>query len=183
MSAGGRSRTAALALLVGVFVVLGAAIFVPIALYWAKSGATISDARAKIEQAEEQRSASAALEEARTRWTAFAATPDARFVLAATDEAGVDALRSIVGTLFSEVGGEAGEIAVEATDGPREGVRRLDIEARGILPKSALGPFLTRLESGAVAVILRTFEADRIDRNRVRIRFGGSAYRIGGPTE
>lgn len=181
MSAGGRSRTAALGLFLGVVAVILAAVVVPLALYWAETGATIRDARAKLQAANTQQTASLAADDARQKWTAFAATPDSRFVIADTDEAAIDVLRARLQSLFTERNGDPGPITVEAVEGPRTGVIALQIEARGTLAKSSLGPFLTALESGSQIVILNRFSARSIDRNRLRISLGGTAYRMGEP--
>ena len=181
MSAGGRSRTAALGLLLGVVAIILAAVIVPLALYWADTGRTIRDARAKLQAANAQQTASLEADDARLKWTEFAATPASRFVIADSDAAAIDLLRSRLQSLFSERDGEAGPITVEAVEGPRAGVIALKIEARGTLTKSSLGPFLTALESGAQIVILNRFSARSIDRNRLRISLSGTAYRMGEP--
>ena len=181
MSAGGRSRTAAIVLLLGVIAVALAAMVVPIALYWSNTGKAINEARAAIQQAEERQSSSLAADDARQRWTRFVGTPASRFVLADTDEAAADILEGRLARLFSELNGDAGSIEGEASEGPRAGVIALKVEASGTLAKSSLGSFLTALESGEQVVILSRFSARSIDRNRLRISLGGTAYRMGEP--
>jgi hypothetical protein len=178
MSAGGRSRTAAIALLVGVFAVIGAAVVVPAALYWTKTGSIIRDARMKVLRSERRAEAERTMTESRSAWDRFVATPNSGFTLANSDEQGVAAAKERARALFARLGGSASAIEAEASDGPREGVRAIAVELRGTLPREQLGPFLAALESEAPFVVVQRFSATSTSGNRLKLSISGTTYRL-----
>ena len=178
MSAGGRSRAAAVALLLGLTAVAGAAILLPAALYWSKTGSEIRDARSKMLRATQQNEASAELIATRSAWSAFAAAETSGFVLEQTDEVAEASSAARVKAVFATFGGEADAISAEAIEGPREGVRRISLDIRGSVPRSSLGDFLGALESKAPFVIVEDFKAEVKSGDEVSIRLTGSSYRL-----
>ena len=178
MSAGGRSRTAAIALLVGVFAVVGAALVVPAALYWTKTGSIIRDARLKVLRSERRDETQQTMTESRAAWDRFVTAPNSGFTLADTDEQGVAAAKDRASALFARLGGSATAIEAEAADGPRDGVRKIAVELRGTLPRKQLGPFLAALESEAPFLIVQRFKATSTSGNQLQLSIGGTTYRL-----
>lgn len=180
MSAGGRSRAAALALLAGVVVAAGAALLVPAALYWAKTGDIVETARLKTLRADQRRNATLAVDEKRAEWTAFAQNADAGFVLASSDAVGVDVLKARVTDRFSMLGGSVTAIEAEAGDSPRPGVRAFTLELSGAIPRANLGRLLAALESEPAFLILSRLSAREVSSGRVSISLTARAYRLTG---
>lgn len=178
MSAGGRSRTAALALLVGVVVVVGAAVVVPAALYWSKTGAIIRDARLKTLRDEQRNDSRAALAITQERWDAFVSSPSSGLALAASEADGIASIKERVRAEFSRLGGSVTNIEAEAGDGPRAGIRTIVIEVRGTLPRKQLGPILEALESTPAFIIVTRFDAVVQSSDTLRLSIGGTAYRM-----
>ncbi len=178
MSAGGRSRGAALALLAGVVVIIGAAAVVPAGLYWSKTGEAIRDARTKIQRSEQRKQAEDTLVRSQRDWTRFAATPSSGFILNSDDEAAIAATRQRIDSVFSELEGVAVSVAGEAGDGPREGVRSITIAVQGNLPRKNLGAFLTRLESEPAYIVISDFEAITSQNDQLLINLTGQVFRL-----
>lgn len=178
MSAGGRSRAAALTLLAGVVVVAGAAILVPAALYWSNTGAEIREARLKTLRAEQRAEARLALQNSQAEWERFAAGETSGFVAAQSDALVLMAIRDRIATAFTSLGGTISSVEGEAEDGPRKGTRRMRIDVRGTLGKDRLGPLLTALESTPPFVIIEKFDASRASDNELGIRITGSVFQL-----
>lgn len=178
MSAGGRSRAAAVALLLGLTAVAGAAVLLPTALQWSKAGTEIREARSKTLRADRHREASAALVNTSDAWSEFALADTSGLVLETTDETAEAASIARIEAVFAAFSGQTERINAEATEGPREGVRRIVISIRGSLPRRNLGDFLGALESKAPFVIIEEFKAEVESGNRVSVRLTGSSYRL-----
>jgi len=178
MSSGGRSRAAALALLLGVIVVLGAIIIVPTALYWSHTGNIIEDARLKTQRAEKRTEASATLERTKAAWDSFAAEKRAGFVLSSTDEEGIEEISARIEKLFIKFNGTFESLPGEATEGPRAGVRQLNITGSGVISRKNLGPFLTALEGDPAFLIVSEFKARKRSKDLLTISFSAAAFRL-----
>ena len=178
MSAGGRSRAAALALLTGIVVIAGAALVVPIGLYWSKTGAIIENARSKVQRAEQRSDARNALADSRFQWNSFITSEESGFVLSNNDEAAIDATEARIETMFGRFGGSSASITVNAEDGPRDGVRSIVVSTTGTIPRANLGEFLTTLESTAPYLIVSEFSARKANANNVRINITARAFRL-----
>ena len=177
MSAGGRSRAAALALLAGVVVVVGAALVVPAGLYWSKTGAIIDNARSKILRADQRADASTALDDSLQKWDSFVATSTSGFVLEQSDEAATQATENRIKAVFKTFGGNMSSVSAQADNGPRDGVRAIRISTKGRIPRANLGPFLTALESDPPFIIVTEFSAD-LSGDELKLSIAGSGFRL-----
>ena len=178
MSSGGRSRAAALALLLGVIAVLVAIVVVPTALHWSRTGNVIEDARLKTQRADKRTEAFETLESAKNAWNSFAAEDRAGFVISPTDEDGIEEISARIEKLFNEFKGTFNSAPGEATEGPRTGVRQLTIKGSGVIPRKNLGPFLTALESDPAFLIISEFRARTRSRDQLTISFSAAAFRL-----
>jgi len=178
MNPGGRSRAAALALLVGVIAILGALVIVPTALHWSKTGNVIQEARLKTQRADKRTEEAQTLEAANVAWNTFASEKRAGFVLAKTDDEGIATVSERVRTLFAKFDGTLNSVSGEAEDGPREGVRRLRFQTAGVLPRENLTPFLTSLESDPAFLIISEFSARTHSSDQLTIKFTAAAFRL-----
>ena len=178
MSAGGRSRAAAIALLAGVVVVAGAAVVVPAALSWSKHGAIIRDARLKILRAEERNVARETLIDTQAAWDAFVVNSKSGFSLAQTDEAGISDMKARISDAFRSLGGTPSTVEGEATDSDRDGVRRLAFEVRGSLPRAQLSALLAKFESAPPFLIIERFDASTDAGDTLRITLSAAVYRL-----
>lgn len=177
MSAGGRSRAAALALLAGVVVVAGAAIVVPAALSWSKQGAVIRDARLKVLRAEERNTARDKLISTQSSWNAFVVDPKSGFSLAETDAAAIIEAKARVSEAFVSLGGTS-TVEAETVDTDRSGVHKIALEVRGSLPRPQLAALLASLESAPPFLIIRRFESSIDAGDTLRISLSASVYRL-----
>jgi len=178
MSAGGRSRAAALALLAGVIAIAGAAIVVPAALHWSKTGAIIEAARSKVQQADRRNDARDALSNRLVEWDEFVATRNSGFILEATDEAAAAATENRIKELFERFGGKVSTLNTQSDHGPRDGVRSVIFSVDGSLARTRLGEFLTALESDPPFIIVSEFSANETNDDRLRISVKGHSYRL-----
>jgi len=180
MKSGGRSRAAALALLLGVIAVLGAAVIVPTALHWTRTGTIIEDARLKIQRSNKRTEASETLDQTKQAWSSFASEPRAGFVLSTTDDEGIAETTIRLQKLFAEFDGTLNSVSGSAAEGPRAGVRRLSFSGSGILPREKLTPFLTVLESKPAFLIISEFKTQIRAVDRLWISFTADAFRLEG---
>lgn len=178
MSAGGRSRAAAIALLAGVVAIAGAALVVPAGLYWSKTGNIINDARSKMTRTERRSDARAALTGQLDEWQDFVTTPVSGFVLHATDEAASNAMQERIDNIFKTFGGDLNTVTAEPQTGPRDGVRTIAISVEGRLPRANLAPFLTKLESEPAYIIVTEFDARKMKNETLKLSFKGEAFRL-----
>ena len=178
MSAGGRSRAAALALLIGVIVVLGALVIVPTAFHWSRTGAIIEESRLKTQRADRRSDEAQTLADTKNAWNNFASQQRAGFVLAQTDDEGIAVTSNRVRNLLAQFNGSLNSLSGEATDAPREGVRKLTIETTGVLPRENLAPFLTALESEPAFLIISDFKARTRSTDQLSISFTADVFRL-----
>lgn len=178
MNAGGRSRAAALALLIGVVVVLGAVVIVPTALHWSKTGSIIEEARQKTQRAEKRTEEAQTLANTKNAWRKFASEQRAGFILARTDDEGIAQTSERVKNLFAKFDGTLNSLNGGAIGGPRAGVRKLNFDGTGILPRKNLTPFLTALESEPAFLIISEFEARTRSDDQLSISFSAAAFRL-----
>lgn len=178
MSGGGRSRAAALALLAGVVVIVGAALVVPAGLYWSKTGAIIDNARSKIQRAKQRSDARTALADSLVEWDKFVATPESGFVLDSSDEIAARATEGRIESMFVKFGGASSSVTARSGDGPRDGVRSIIVSTTGTMPRANLGDFLTSLESEAPYLIISEFTATESNSDTLRISITGLAFRL-----
>jgi len=178
MNPGGRSRAAALALLVGVIAILGALVIVPTALHWSQTGTVIQESRLKTQRADKRAEEAQTLEATKVAWNDFAAEPRAGFVLSVTDEEGIANISKRLKDLFGKFDGTLNSISGEAAEGPRVGVRLLNFQGSGVLPRNNLTPFLTSLESDPAFLIVSEFSARTRSVDQLTIRFSAAAFRL-----
>lgn len=178
MNSGGRSRAAAMALLIGVVAILGAVVVVPTALHWSKTGRIIVEARQKTQRADKRTEEAQSLADSKGAWKNFAAEQRAGFVLSSTDEEGITQTSVRVADLFAKFNGTLNSLNGEATEGPRAGVRRLNFESSGTLPRENLASFLTALESEPAFLIISDFKARTRSANQLSISFAAATFRL-----
>lgn len=180
MSAPGRSRAAAVALLVGVVAVGGAALIVPAALYWTENGEIIRAERSKVLRAEERRESREMLLATGDAWNAYSRDPSSGFSMAQTDEIAAANTRARIEGAFSRQGGAARSVKVEVNPAGRVGVRKLALDVRGSVPRPKLAALLGALESEPPFLIVEQFDASLESGDVLSLQFSGGVYRLEG---
>ncbi len=180
MNPGGRSRSAALALFAGVVICISALFVLPAGLYWSDTGNIIDEARATINRKTQHDNANRILLNSLRDWEQFTASGESGFITAQGGETPALVLEQEMRSTFNALSGTLRTATVLVKQGPRRGVDTLEISAAGILPRTAIGPVLTRLESEPPFIIISDFEAAAEGGALLKVKLTGSAYRLSG---